>query len=103
MGDLVLIGNIFMKKYYVVYDMSPLEQDKDYIQVGIGLQNDQFLAGGQHYNATSPIFAPEERSLDSSSPMVGTPDVYEDPEYLRRVRGEEEHPDGWTPAPDVDT
>jgi len=43
--DLVLIGNIFMKKYYVVYDMSPLEKGKDYIQVGVGLQNDEFLAG----------------------------------------------------------
>ena len=43
--DLVLIGNIFMKDYYVVYDMSPLEKGKDYIQVGIGLQNTKQLAG----------------------------------------------------------
>lgn len=28
---LVLIGNIFMQDYYVVYDMSPLERGQKYI------------------------------------------------------------------------
>jgi len=32
------LGNLFMNKYYVVYDMTPYdEQGKDYIQVGIAL------------------------------------------------------------------
>jgi hypothetical protein len=31
------VGNIFMKEYYVVFDMTPKdERDQDYIQVGIG-------------------------------------------------------------------
>ena len=29
--QLVLMGNIFMQDYYVVYDMSPLDEDKKYI------------------------------------------------------------------------
>jgi hypothetical protein len=44
---LLLIGNIFMEDYYIVYDMSPLEKGKDYIQVGIGLQNTNNWAGEQ--------------------------------------------------------
>jgi len=43
--NLILIGNIFMRNYYVVYDMSPLEKKEDYIQIGIGVQNKKFLAG----------------------------------------------------------
>jgi len=30
-ANLVYVGNLFLKKYYVVYDMSPLEDDLDYI------------------------------------------------------------------------
>ena len=37
--DRVYIGNMFLKKYYLVFDMSPLETDKEYIHVGIGLRN----------------------------------------------------------------
>ena len=29
--DLVYIGNLFLKKYYTVFDMSPLEHDEEYI------------------------------------------------------------------------
>jgi hypothetical protein len=25
-GELIIIGNLFLEKYYLVYDMSPLEQ-----------------------------------------------------------------------------
>lgn len=27
----VIVGNIFLEKYYLVYDMSPLEKGEDYI------------------------------------------------------------------------
>ena len=74
--NLILIGNIFMKKYYVVYDMSPLEHDKNWIQIGIGEQNFDFLAGSQHYDPSSQIFSPEDKSLDSSKVMDGREDVY---------------------------
>jgi len=29
--DVILVGNIFMRQYYFVYDMSPLEQGEDFI------------------------------------------------------------------------
>jgi len=33
------LGNIFMKRYYSVFDMSPWSEDgEDYLHVGIGLQ-----------------------------------------------------------------
>lgn len=86
-----------MKKYYVVYDMSPLEKGKDYIQVAIGEQNDEFLAGDQHYDAKSPHFWPEDAALDSSGVLAGHSDVYQDPKYLNRLENPED-PDGWKPA-----
>lgn len=39
-ANLVYVGNLFLKKYYVVFDLSTLEKDLDYIQVGIGERND---------------------------------------------------------------
>ena len=35
----IYLGNIFLEKYYMVFDMSPLEKDLEYIQIGIGLRN----------------------------------------------------------------
>ena len=29
--DMVILGNLFLEKYYLVYDMSPLESGKEYI------------------------------------------------------------------------
>jgi len=37
--NLVYVGNLFLQSYYMVYDMSPLEKNLDYIQIGIGLRN----------------------------------------------------------------
>jgi len=36
-SETIIIGNIFTKNYYLVYDMSPLELGEDYIQIGFGL------------------------------------------------------------------
>jgi len=30
-NETIIIGNIIMKKYYLVFDMSPLEAGKDYV------------------------------------------------------------------------
>ena len=30
-SDLVIVGNLFTRNYYLVYDMTPLEMDEDYI------------------------------------------------------------------------
>ena len=35
--DIWYLGNIFMKKYYTVFDMSPFEQNLNYLHLGIGL------------------------------------------------------------------
>ena len=37
----IIIGNILLQKYYIVYDMSPLEEanGKDYIQVAFGFRS----------------------------------------------------------------
>ena len=41
-----------MKEYYVVFDMTPKdERNEDYIQVGIGRQNDVNLFGDEHYDS----------------------------------------------------
>ena len=38
-SQVVIMGNIILEKYYLVYDMSPLEQNKDYIQVSLAFKN----------------------------------------------------------------
>lgn len=39
-GDMWYLGNIFMRNYYVSFDMTPYdEHGKDYIQVGFGVQS----------------------------------------------------------------
>ena len=43
--DRVYVGNMFLKKYYIVFDMSPLENDEEYLHVGIGLRNKEALIG----------------------------------------------------------
>jgi hypothetical protein len=56
-----------MQSYYVVYDMSPLEDEskkEDYIQVGIGLRNWDAYATKQHYDFLSDYYLPEDRDLD---------------------------------------
>jgi len=36
----VIVGNILLEKYYLIYDMSPLETEgNDYIQIAFGLKN----------------------------------------------------------------
>lgn len=45
-----------MRKYYVVYDMTPYdERQQDYIQVGIGLQNSEALIGEDIYVPPTPV------------------------------------------------
>jgi len=38
-GETIILGNIIMKKFYVVYDMSPLESGNNYIQIAFGPKN----------------------------------------------------------------
>ena len=64
-----MIGNQFMRKYYIVYDQTPYdEQGQDYIQIGFAEQNDLSVIGINHYGAGLPHYTPEARDLDSSVP-----------------------------------
>jgi hypothetical protein len=38
--NVIYVGNIFLEDYYLIYDMSPLEDHgKDYIQIAMGHKN----------------------------------------------------------------
>jgi hypothetical protein len=38
-SQVIVVGNLFMERYYFVYDMSPLEYNEDYIQIAFGIKN----------------------------------------------------------------
>lgn len=80
-----------MNKYYVVYDMTPYdEHGKDYIQVGIGLQNPKMIMGEQHYNPDSDVYKPEKEEIDQSTDIDGKDDSYDDEDYEKHVDDREE-------------
>ena len=93
--DLVYIGNLFLKRYYVVYDMSPLEHDAEYIQVGIGFRNEEALIGEQHYDFVSEVYLPEDKRIDTSHSTDGS-DAYNNPLYEEKLalRGKDHDHDG---------
>ena len=59
----------------MVYDMSPLEHDAGYIQIGLGLRNKDYKATAQHYNSTADFYMPEDKRIDSSISSI-VADVY---------------------------
>lgn len=80
------LGNLFMNKYYVVYDMTPYdEHGKDYIQVGIALQNTQQIIGEEHYDPDSDNYKPENEDIDQSTDIDGKEDSYDDKDYKEKV------------------
>jgi len=80
-----------MNKYYVVYDMTPYdEQGKDFIQVGIALQNNQQIIGEEHYNPDSDVYKPEKEEIDQSTDIDGKTDSYDDEDYEEHVDDRQE-------------
>ena len=63
-SNVIIVGNLFMRHYYLVYDMSPLEYGEDYIQVAIGLQAPENLIGEKQYNPDSPHYKPYKKEFD---------------------------------------
>jgi len=57
--DTWFMGNSIMNFLYMVYDMTPLEQGSDFIQVGIAPINPSNIIGEEHYNNNSTHFDPE--------------------------------------------
>lgn len=45
------VGNILLQSYYLVLDASPLDEGKNYIQVGIGPKNPKNLIAQQRYGS----------------------------------------------------
>jgi len=51
----VYYGNIWMNYFYVVFDMSPLdEHNQDYITVGVAPINPEHIVGQEQYNPPTP-------------------------------------------------
>ena len=74
--NVLYVGNIFMQRYYTVFDQTAIAERKYKIQVGLAPRADVNTVGKTHYDYKSPDYAPEPQADDSSSVMVGTPDQY---------------------------
>ena len=83
-----------MKKYYVVYDMTPYdERGENYIQVGIATQNHKMIIGEEHYDPDSPDYKPENKDIDQSEEINnddGKVDPYDDDDYEKHEHDRDE-------------
>ena len=89
------VGNLVMRKYYVVYDMTPhTERKENYIQVGIGLQNQKYLVGEELYEPTheGDEHSDEESKQDQSEDIDGKDDFYDqkEAEVEKKIEAEKE-------------
>lgn len=91
------LGNLFMKKYYVVFDMTPLDElNRNYIQVGIAPQNHKMIIGEEHYDPSSPDYKPEDEKIDESTEIDvddGKVDPYDDDDYEKHEHDRDEEID----------
>jgi hypothetical protein len=83
-SDTIIIGNIFTRNVYVVYDMSPLEFNEDYIQIALGVQAPENMIGRQQYKPEDPAYKPNKKEFDSSSLREGAADPYLHPNYDKK-------------------
>ena len=61
------VGNLFMKSYYMVYDLSTFdEHGEDYLQIGIGPKNPNNMLGKMQYDTSYNYYWPADESLDQS-------------------------------------
>lgn len=58
-----------MKKYYIVYDMTPYEQNKNYLQIGLALSNPYGITLNQHYNTNNTNYDITLQEKDTSHPV----------------------------------
>jgi len=54
----IIIGNILMKMYYLVFDMSPLETGNNYVQIALGPKNPINKIRDVQYNPKSSVYSP---------------------------------------------
>lgn len=55
-----------MNKYYIVYDHTPYDQGKDYIQIGLGEKSLVNLVGEAQYDKEAEVYNPETSDKDVS-------------------------------------
>jgi len=65
-NETIIIGSIIMKKYYLSFDMSPLETGKSYIHVAMGTKNPTNVIRAKQYNPRSSSYFPLDSKTDSS-------------------------------------
>ena len=77
-SDVWYIGNLFMNKYYTVFDQSLYDEfGINKIQIGIGEKREEQLIGEQHYDPASDYYDPEDEDLDMSTDINGVDDPYD--------------------------
>ena len=76
----IWVGNVFMQDYYVVYDMSQYDEEKQrgYLQVGLGKQAKMNRGLAKIYDRGSTGYAPgAAQSFDQSVIRAGVCDQYD--------------------------
>ncbi len=72
--DTWFVGNLFLNYFYIVFDMSPFdEQAKDYIQVGVAPINPSNLIGQEAYVDKNQTTAGNDTSSGSDNSTVPLP------------------------------
>jgi hypothetical protein len=57
--NVVHVGNVFMQKYYTVFDQSPLSRKSYMILVGLAPRAEHNTVGKTHYDYKSADYSPE--------------------------------------------
>lgn len=84
-GSSWYLGGIFMKNYYVVYDMSTVdEKTGEYLQIGLAPRNPVNNIGRQQYDPQWEFYWPLDKSKDYSQDIDGTKNPYDDKRYAER-------------------
>lgn len=106
----IIMGNIILEKYYLVYDMSPLETQKaaddEYIQIGLGFRNNWNVIREQQYDSNNKLYDPQKKEFDSSISETEL-DPYDNSKYpaasdQRSEEDQKESGGGSTPKPNPD-
>ena len=70
-SDTYILGSVFFKSYYVVFDMTPFDEQKlPYLQVGIAPRNPVDLIGYRQY-APKSIYYDAATKNDDTSVNIG--------------------------------
>lgn len=72
--DTWYIGNLFINYFYLVFDMSPLdERGKDYIQIGVAPANRTGCPSCDKYNPDNTPKDPDDQTQGDNGTVIPTP------------------------------